>query len=96
MSYGARTNHMYRSTGVYAGWIRNSASAAAALPVKPSARFEFAVDNGTANALRISVPKRLLARADAIIGWLAVHRSLPSFEAPLRISFRGQIPGRQA
>jgi hypothetical protein len=34
----------------------------------PSARFEFVINKTTANAPRITVPRQLLARADAIVG----------------------------
>lgn len=67
MSYGALTNDMYRAAGVYAGRILNSATSAA-LPVMPPARFEFLINKTTANELRITVPKQLLARADEIVG----------------------------
>jgi putative ABC transport system substrate-binding protein len=66
MSYGALTNDMYRAAGVYAGRILNSATSAA-LPVMPPARFEFLINKTTANELRITVPKQLLARADEIV-----------------------------
>jgi putative tryptophan/tyrosine transport system substrate-binding protein len=67
MSYGALTNDLYRAAGIYAGRILKSATSAA-LPVMPPARFEFVINKATAEALRITVPKQLLARADAIIG----------------------------
>jgi putative tryptophan/tyrosine transport system substrate-binding protein len=67
MSYGALTRDMYRSAGVYAGRILNSTTSAA-LPVMPPARFAFVINKTTANALRNTVPKQLLARADEIVG----------------------------
>jgi putative tryptophan/tyrosine transport system substrate-binding protein len=67
MSYGALTRDMYRAAGVYAGRILDSATSAA-LPVMPPARFEFVINKTTANALRITVPKQLLVRADEIVG----------------------------
>jgi putative tryptophan/tyrosine transport system substrate-binding protein len=67
MSYGALTNDMYRAAGVYAGRILKGATSAA-LPVVPPARFEFVINKTTADELRITVPKQLLARADAILG----------------------------
>lgn len=67
MSYGALTNDMYRAVGIYAGRILKSATSAA-LPVVPPARFELVINKTTANALRITVPGPLLARADEIIG----------------------------
>jgi putative ABC transport system substrate-binding protein len=67
MSYGALTNDMYRSAGIYAGRILKGATPAA-LPVMPPARFELVINKTTAKALRIAVPGPLLARADAIVG----------------------------
>ncbi len=67
MSYGALTNDMYRSAGTYAGRILKNATSAAS-PLMPPARFEFVINKTTANALRITVPKQLLARADEIFG----------------------------
>jgi putative tryptophan/tyrosine transport system substrate-binding protein len=67
MSYGALTRDMYRAAGVYAGRILNSTTSAAS-PVMPPARFAFVINKTTANALRITVPKQLLARADEIVG----------------------------
>jgi putative ABC transport system substrate-binding protein len=67
MSYGALASDMYRAAGVYAGRILTSATSAA-VPVVPPARFEFVINKTTAGALRVTVPKQLLARADAIIG----------------------------
>jgi putative tryptophan/tyrosine transport system substrate-binding protein len=67
MSYGALTNDMYRSAGIYAGRILKGATPAA-LPVMPPARFELVINKTTAKALRIVVPGPLLARADAIVG----------------------------
>jgi putative tryptophan/tyrosine transport system substrate-binding protein len=67
MSYGALTNDMYRAAGIYAGRIVESATSAA-LPVVPPARFELVINKRTANALRITVPLQLLARADEIVG----------------------------
>jgi putative tryptophan/tyrosine transport system substrate-binding protein len=70
MSYGVPTdltNDMYRLAGIYAGRILNGAAPAES-PVMHSTRFELVINNKTAKALRITVPRRLLSRADEIIG----------------------------
>jgi putative ABC transport system substrate-binding protein len=67
MSYGALTRDMYRAAGAYAGRILTSTTSAG-VPVIPPARFAFVINKTTANALGITVPKQLLARADEIVG----------------------------
>jgi putative tryptophan/tyrosine transport system substrate-binding protein len=69
MSYGvptALTNDMYRLAGIYAGRILNGAAPAES-PVMLSTRFELVINDRTAKALRITVPRRLLSRADEVI-----------------------------
>ena len=66
MSYGVLTDDMYRVAGIYAGQILKGATPAES-PVALPARFELIINNRTAQALRITVPRRLLIRADEII-----------------------------
>ncbi len=66
MSYGVLTNDMYRLAGIYAGRILKGATTAESPVVLPT-RFEWVINNRTARALRITVPRRLLIRADEII-----------------------------
>jgi putative ABC transport system substrate-binding protein len=60
------TNDTYRLAGVYAGRILDGAEPGESL-VMPPARFELVINDRTAKALRIAVPRRLLSRADEII-----------------------------
>jgi ABC-type uncharacterized transport system substrate-binding protein len=66
MSYGVLTDDIYRLAGIYAGRILNGATTAES-PVMLPTRFEWVINNRTARALRITVPRRLLIRADEII-----------------------------
>jgi putative ABC transport system substrate-binding protein len=69
MSYGVLTNlttDMYRVAGIYAGRILNGTTPAESPALLPRS-FELVINNRTAKALRIAVPRRLLSRADAII-----------------------------
>jgi hypothetical protein len=60
------TNDMYRLAGVYAGRILSGAEPGES-PVMLPTRFELVINDRTAKALRIAVPRRLLSRADEII-----------------------------
>ena len=66
MSYGVLSDDMYRLAGIYAGRILKGITPAASPAALPT-RFELAINNRTARALRITVPRRLLIRADEII-----------------------------
>jgi ABC-type uncharacterized transport system substrate-binding protein len=66
MSYGTDAPGMFRQIGVYAGQILKGTKPAD-LPVVQSNRFEFVINLGTAKALGIAVPPKLLAIADEAI-----------------------------
>ena len=66
MGYSSNLIEMFREVGVYTGKILNGAKPAD-LPVVQSSKFELVINRQAAQAIGLTVPPGLLARADEVI-----------------------------
>jgi putative ABC transport system substrate-binding protein len=66
MSYGPNTEASYRRVAIYVDKILKGGKPAE-LPVEQPTKFEFMINLRTANQIGLTIPQKVLARADRVI-----------------------------
>jgi putative ABC transport system substrate-binding protein len=66
MSYGTRSEELWRRAATYVDKILKGAKPAD-LPIEQPTKFLFIINLKTAKALRLSIPQSLVSRADEVI-----------------------------